>query len=320
MTAVETVLISGVAGFIGAHVAGRFRDEGYAVIGVDDLSGGDPGNVPAGVELIECDLASAEALRRLPRGCRRILHLAGQSSGEISFDDPVADLQKNTVSTLNLIRYGLDNHAERIVYASSMSVYGAVQDAPVEEQRPCAPLSCYGVGKLAAEGYLRIYAPRLPAVALRMFNVYGPGQNMRNLRQGMVSIYLAQALAGSPIEVKGSLERFRDFIYIDDVVEAWWRAATRPAALGQTLNVGTGIRTTVLSLLQRICALIPGATYFVRGTTPGDQSGIYADTRRLSACLGLEHFTPLEAGLAKFVEWARRDAPRAAHRTPEAAS
>jgi len=305
----ETVLISGVAGFIGAHVARRFRDEGYFVIGVDDLSGGDIGNVPPGVEFVQIDLSAAEALPRLPRECRRILHLAGQSSGEISFDDPVSDLEKNTVSTLNLIRYGVENRAERMVYASSMSVYGAVEDSPVDEGRPCAPLSCYGVGKLAAEGYLRVYARRLPAVVLRMFNVYGPGQNMQNLRQGMVSIYLAQALASSSIEVKGSLERFRDFIYIDDVVEAWWRAATYPSAAGQTLNVGTGVRTTVSTLLHRICDLVPGATYFVRGTTPGDQSGIYADTRRLSECLGLERFTQLDEGLWKFVKWARRNGP-----------
>jgi UDP-glucose 4-epimerase len=316
----ETVLISGVAGFIGAHVARRFRDAGYLVVGVDDLSGGDIGNVPAGVEFVQLDLAAAEAPRRLPRGCRGILHLAGQSSGEISFDDPVADLQKNTVATLNLIRYGLENCSERMVYASSMSVYGAVEDAPVDESRPCAPLSCYGVGKLAAEGYLRVYARRLPAVVLRMFNVYGPGQNMQNLRQGMVSIYLAQALAGASIEVKGSVDRFRDFIYIDDVVEAWWRAATYPSAAGQTLNVATGVRTTVATLLQRICALVPGATYFVRGTTPGDQSGIYADTRRLSACLGLERFTQLEDGLTKFVQWTRRSAPQAPPAAAGAAS
>jgi UDP-glucose 4-epimerase len=313
MRPTETVLISGVAGFIGAHVARRFRDEGYFVIGVDDLSGADIGNVPPGVEFVQIDLSAADALDRLPRGCGRILHLAGQSSGEISFDDPVSDLEKNTVSTLNLIRYGLENRAERMVYASSMSVYGTVEDGPVNESWPCAPLSCYGVGKLAAEGYLRVYARRLPAVALRMFNVYGPGQNMQNLRQGMVSIYLAQALASSSIEVKGSVERFRDFIYIDDVVEAWWRAATYPSVAGQTLNVGTGIRTTVSTLLQRICDLVPGATYFVRGTTPGDQSGIYADTRRLSELLGLKRFTPLDEGLSKFVEWARLNASYAPH-------
>jgi UDP-glucose 4-epimerase len=313
MKTTETVLISGVAGFIGAHVARRFCAEGCRVIGVDDLSGGDIGNVPGAVEFIECDLSSADAVSLLPRGCGTILHVAGQSSGEISFDNPVADLQKNTISTLNLIRYGLENRAVRVVYASSMSVYGAVPDAAVSESQSCAPLSCYGVGKLAAEGYLRVYSRQLPAVVLRMFNVYGPGQNMQNLRQGMVSIYLAQALANSQIEVKGSLERFRDFIYIDDVVEAWWRAVTYPEAAGLTLNVGTGVRTTVATLLQRICALVPGATYFVRGATPGDQNGIYADTRRLSEQLGFGRFTALDAGLSKFVEWARCTVPDGPH-------
>lgn len=307
MHTLEPVLISGVAGFIGSHVARRFCAEGHRVFGVDDLSGGNIRNVPAGIEFLQLDLTSAADVARLPRECRRILHLAGQSSGEISFDDPVADLHKNTVSTLNLIRYGLENQVERMIYASSMSVYGPAPDAPVEEIRCCAPLSCYGVGKLAAEGYLRVYGRRLPAVALRMFNVYGPGQDLRNLRQGMVSIYLAQALASASIEVKGSLERFRDFIYIDDVVEAWWRAASYSAAAGQTLNVGTGVRTTVATLLEAICALIPGATHFVHGSTPGDQSGIYADTRRLSQCLELTQFTPLAEGLKKFAAWARQD-------------
>jgi UDP-glucose 4-epimerase len=311
MSAAKAVLISGVAGFIGSHVARRFRDEGQTVIGVDDLSGGDVRNVPSGIEFVHADLSSAAAVGQLPRGCRQILHLAGQSSGEISFDDPVADLEKNTVSTLNLIRYGLENHATRLVYASSMSVYGAVDDAPVEEDRRCMPLSCYGVGKLAAEHYLRVYARGLPCIALRMFNVYGPGQDLQNLRQGMVSIYLAQALGCGVIEVKGSLERFRDFIYIDDVVEAWWRAATYPSAAGQTLNVGTGVRTTVATLLRQICVLVPGATHFEQGTTPGDQSGIYASTRRLRECLGLERFTLLDAGLQKFRDWALRNSPHA---------
>jgi len=304
--AANRVLITGVAGFIGSWVARRFLEEGRQVVGVDDLSSGDLANVPREVDFIQADLASASVARLLPRDCATVLHLAGQSSGEISFDDPVADLQKNVVATLQLIRHGIECGAERLVYASSMSVYGAVADAPVEESCRCRPLSCYGVGKLAAEGYLNVYRQRLPAVALRMFNVYGPGQNMRNLRQGMVSIYLAQALAGGLIEVKGDLERFRDFIYIDDVVELWWRAASAPAALGRTLNVGTGSRTTVATLLERICALVPGSRYFVSAGTPGDQRGIYAATAQLRECLRMERFTPLEEGLARFLAWARQ--------------
>jgi UDP-glucose 4-epimerase len=305
----ERVLITGVGGFIGSHVARRFMDEGYAVVGVDDFSTGKPENVPGGVEFIEGDLASRSTMQRLPRDCRRILHLAGQSSGEISFDDPVADLEKNTVSTLNLIQYGLEHSVERLLYASSMSVYGAVEDAAISESRPCHPLSCYGVGKHASEAYLRVYRAKLPSVILRMFNVYGPGQDLSNLRQGMVSIFLAQALKKGEIEVKGSLERFRDIIYIDDVVEAWFRSATQASALGQTLNVGTGVRTTVGELVERICTHVPGASHFVQGATPGDQSGIYADVSAMKNVLGMTAFTSLDVGLARFVEWARQAKP-----------
>jgi UDP-glucose 4-epimerase len=298
------VLITGVAGFAGSHVASRFLQEGYRVIGVDDLSGGNIANIPAGVDFIQGDLALTATIARIPRDCRKILHLAGQSSGEVSFDDPVADLEKNTISTLNLIRYGIENRVERIVYASSMSVYGEVADVPINENHHCRPLSCYGVGKHATEGYLRVYLDKLPFVSLRMFNVYGPGQDMSNLRQGMVSIYLAQALANGQIEVKGSVDRFRDFVYIDDVVEAWLRAATYASALGRIFNVGTGVRTTVGELLEHICALVPDSSYYIRGATPGDQSGIYADVSKLKKCLKLDCFTPLDTGLRAFSDWA----------------
>lgn len=302
------VLITGVAGFIGSHVAERFLKEGYQVVGVDDLSSGKITNIPGGVEFIQGDLALLATIARIPRDCRKILHLAGQSSGEISFDDPVADLEKNTVSTLNLIRYGIENRVERIIYASSMSVYGAVEDAPISESHYCQPLSCYGVGKYATEGYLRVYLNKLPFVVLRMFNVYGPGQDLSNLRQGMVSIYLAQALASGQIEVKGNVERFRDFVYIDDVVETWFRAATYSSALGKTLNVGTGVKTTVGELLEHICTLIPGSSYYVQGATPGDQSGIYADVTQLKKHLDLDGFTQMEVGLRVFLDWARKTA------------
>ena len=301
----EKILITGVAGFIGSRLAARMLQEGYQVIGVDDLSSGKQSNIPRDVEFIQADLSDPSALSRLPKDCCKVVHLAGQSSGEISFDDPKLDLEKNTVSTLNLIRYGIENNVERLVYASSMSVYGHVPKAPISETFECSPLSCYGVGKKAAEDYLRVYQNRLPFVALRMFNVYGPGQDLSNLRQGMVSIYVAQALATGRIEVKGSLERFRDFIFIDDVVETWFRATTYSSALCKTFNLGTGIRTTVQNLLTQVCTLIPNTTYFVQGSTPGDQSGIYADISNLQRALGLSEFTPLAQGLKTFINWAR---------------
>lgn len=301
----KKVIVTGVAGFIGSRVAEKFYREGYHVIGIDDLSGGKKINVPEGVEFIKADLADKKTMDLLPVRCDLILHLAGQSSGEISFDDPIADLQKNTISTLNLINYGIRNNSERIVFASSMSVYGAVEDLPINEQNICVPLSCYGVGKYAAESYLRIYQNKLPSVSLRMFNVYGPGQDMDNLRQGMVSVFLAQAIRNKEIIVKGSLERFRDFVFIDDAVNTWFKASTSNAALGETINLGTGARTTIGSLLAMICKLVPGSSYVVQGNTPGDQSGIFADNRKLKEILGIDQFTSLETGLQQFTDWAK---------------
>jgi len=303
----KKILITGVAGFIGSHVSRRFLHEGYDVVGVDDLSNGKIKNVPEGVVFIEGDLAQLKTIKAIPKGCHQILHLAGQSSGEISFDDPVEDIEKNTISTLNLIKYGIENRSDRIVYASSMSVYGNVLDMPTCENVPCEPLSCYGVGKVAAEGYLKVYQKQLPYVSLRMFNVYGPGQDMENLRQGMVSIFLAQALKNKNILVKGGLDRFRDFIYIDDVVEAWYRAAIYRSSICRTLNLGTGIKTTVGELLDNICAQVDGSSYYVKGKTLGDQSGIYANTTEMSKVLGIDKLKSVNEGVLEFVEWAKQN-------------
>jgi len=303
----KRVLITGVAGFIGSHVARRFIEEGAEVFGVDDLSGGKKENLPEKICFLQADLAQKEVIKLLPATCDLILHLAGQSSGEISFDDPVADLAKNTASTLNLIQYGIEKNVDRIIYASSMSVYGEVPDQPISEERYCKPLSCYGVGKLAAENYLRVYQQKLPYVALRMFNVYGPGQDMKNLRQGMVSIYLAQAMTSGQIEVKGSLNRFRDFIFIDNVVEAWWKVANDSSIKNQILNVGSGIRTTVAQLLEHIERLVPGSYHYISNNTPGDQSGIYADNKRLVNLINLHKFTPIELGLDLLLNYEIRE-------------
>ena len=301
----KTVVVTGVAGFIGSRVAARMAAEGFTVIGVDDLSSGKQSNVPSSIDFIQGNLADTQTISKLPKAAELVLHLAGQSSGEMSFDDPVADLEKNTISTLNLIRYGIGANTSKFVYASSMSVYGNVPDAPIGEDEHVAPLSCYGVGKLAAEKYLNVFCKQLSSVSLRMFNVYGPGQDMTNLRQGMVSIYLAQALTNKHIVVKGSLERFRDFIYIDDVVEAWFRAATFAGVVGNTINIGTGVRTTVAQVLEAVKANVVGTTVEVTDPTPGDQNGIFADTTRMRALLGMSDFVQLADGIKRFSDFVK---------------
>lgn len=302
----EGVLITGVAGFIGSCAARRLLGEGIRMVGIDDLSSGRRSNVPSGVYFIEGDLANPLVVDQIPSGIDYILHLAGQSSGEISFDDPVADLQKNVTTTLNLIRWGIRSGCKRFVYASSMAVYGLHPDQPAAETDACQPLSCYGAAKLAAEHYLRIYAGRLPSVILRMFSVYGPGQDMENMRQGMVSIYLKMALRTGCVHVKGSLDRYRDFIYIDDVVDVWHRAMRVEGNDSYILNVGTGVRTTVESVLSEIASCVPGVSWVTEAGTAGDQHGIYAETTQLRDVLGISTFTSMKNGMKKFVEWAEQ--------------
>ena len=301
----KTVVVTGVAGFIGSRVAARMAAEGFEVVGVDDLSSGKQSNVPSSIDFIQGNLADTQTISKLPKSAELVLHLAGQSSGEMSFDDPVADLEKNTISTLNLIRYGIAVNASKLVYASSMSVYGNVPDAPIGEDEHVAPLSCYGVGKLAAENYLNVFCKQLPSVSLRMFNVYGPGQDMTNLRQGMVSIYLAQALRSKHIVVKGSLDRFRDFIYIDDVVDAWFRVATLEDIGSNTINIATGARTTVAQVLEAVQSHVAGTTVEVADSTPGDQNGIYADTTRMRSLLGMSDLVKLADGIKRFSDFAK---------------
>ena len=163
-------------------------------------------NIPEGVTFIQGDCQDEQTIQSLEKyEFEAIFHIAGQSSGEISFDDPVYDLQTNAQSTLLLLKLALKVGCKKFVYASTMSVYGDKPDAPVEEDTTLNPKSFYGVGKVASEHYLRIYAQYgVNSVALRLFNVYGPGQNMENLRQGMVSIFLAQAFENKHIHVKGS--------------------------------------------------------------------------------------------------------------------
>lgn len=300
-------LVTGGAGFIGAAVAHRLLAAGHEVVIIDNLSTGFRCNVPAGATFVEGDCQDTALYERLPqRSYAAIFHIAGQSSGEISFDDPVYDLQTNTQSTLLLLQFAKRVGCRRLVYASTMSVYGDQPDTPVAEDAPTIPKSFYGVGKLASEHYLRIYRQYgIESAALRLFNVYGPGQNMDNLRQGMVSIYLAQALKNRHIHVKGSADRFRDFVYIDDVVGAFLRFETQALGEHQIFNIGTGVRTTVRDLVERIQLSLPFAVDVrYEGNTPGDMFGIRADSSRAHRDAGWAAQVDLAAGLQRMIDWA----------------
>lgn len=309
-------LITGGAGFIGSRIAARLLEQQYRVVIVDNLSTGLRANVPDGAELIVADLG-------LPDGCDclggrsfdAVLHLAGQSSGEASFLDPAYDFRSHVVSTFQLLSWCRANDCKRFIYASSMGVYGDPLSVPVIEDAPCNPKSYYGAAKLAAESYIRMHALLgLETTVLRMFNVYGSGQNLANRMQGMASIYLAYLLEGQPIIVKGVFERFRDMIHIDDVVDAWLICLTAPATFGGVFNLGSGRPTTVQELVDALRMAFGRPDYPLdqQPGTAGDQFGLFADISRLREATGWKPSVGLVEGISRMVQQTLANSPGAA--------
>ncbi len=299
--------MTGAAGFIGAALAQRLLDSGHHVVALDNLSTGVLENVPDGALFIKGNCQDPNLYKQIP-SCNfdAIFHIAGQSSGEISFDDPVYDLQTNTQSTLLLLEFARCHGCKRMLYASTMSVYGDQPNIPIPETVNPNPKSFYGVGKFASEHYLRLYRQYgIQSASLRLFNVYGPGQNMANLRQGMVSIYLAQALEMHEIQVKGSGDRYRDFVYIDDVVDAFLALGSCSLENYSEFNVATGVRTTVFELIEYLSASLPfEVRVCYEGATLGDVFGITGNADRLRHLAGWSPKTNLQAGLERMVAWA----------------
>jgi UDP-glucose 4-epimerase len=195
-----------------------------------------------------------------------------------------------------------------------MSVYGDQEAQPVAENAAPAPKSFYGAGKLASESYVNIYSRMgVDTTSLRLFNVYGPGQNMSNMRQGMVSIYMAYLLEKKELHVKGPPDRYRDIVYIDDVVDAYMLCIDRKETFGNTYNIGTGKKTTVGELvrLELDAFGYDQKTYPVNysGSTPGDTFGIYADIGSFSRDTGWKPKVSLEEGVRTMVRWAKEKVP-----------
>jgi UDP-glucose 4-epimerase len=304
----KKILVTGCAGFIGSQVC-KFLNKKYDLYGVDDFSTGLRKNLVKGVKILNHNNFKKKKLENsIKLKFDTIIHCAGQSSGEKSFWDPENDFNRNFLLTKKIINFAMKTKVRKFIYLSSMSVYGEI-NGEARIKKNCKPKSYYGLNKLMSENYISFFENKIDFTILRLFNVYGPGQDLNISYQGMVSIFLSDMIKNNKITVKGSLKRYRDFIFIDDVVNIIDIAIKNKKLSNRIINVGTSEKITVQRLLTELSKL--HLKYKRKKTkiinldsTPGDQFGIYSDKEIFKV---KKNFTILKKGLSKFYKYAVKE-------------
>ena len=251
-------LVTGGAGFIGSALVDRLVHDRHDVVVVDDLSTGRLENLAdaftsGSVQLAQTDVAGPELAAVVAKASPEVVyHLAAQIDVRRSVADPVLDARVNVLGTIQVARAALDAGCRRLVFASSGgTVYGEPDpgDLPIDERYPPRVTNPYGVSKRAAEDYLASFADlyKLEPVSLRLANVYGPRQDPHG-EAGVVAIFCNRLLSDQPVSVFGDGLQTRDYVFVDDVVEAFVAAGLQAGGAGARLNIGTGLATSVLGL------------------------------------------------------------------------
>jgi UDP-glucose 4-epimerase len=302
--------VTGAAGFIGSHICDRLLAEGYGVVGIDDLSSGKRSNLPEGFDLREMDLRDS-AVRDVIAEIRPdvVLHLAAQMSVAVSAREPVLDADINVVGTLNLLEgiRALEGKTVKFVHFSSGgTVYGEPKDLPADEQTPVRPLSPYAASKLAVETYLPIYE-RLSGLdhsVIRLGNVYGPRQDPHG-EAGVVAIFAQAMLGKKPLKIFGTGTDERDYVYVEDVVEAVVMIAE--CSLPGPFNIATGIGTNpnrIFEMIAKLCDYGEEAVHVA--PRAGDIEKIYLDVSKAKSELDWSPKISFEDGLKTTVDWFRQ--------------
>jgi UDP-glucose 4-epimerase len=310
----DVFVVTGGAGFIGSHVAGRLlRDHPAATVRVfDNFSTGAMGNLPfaasAGtrLEVVRGDVRDLAAVERVVRGAAVIFHQAAMRSVPRSVADPLGANENNVTGTLHVLEAAKRAGVRRVVYASSSSVYGDRPELPKREDQPPAPISPYAVSKAAGEQYAAVWTRLygVETVGLRYFNVFGPRQDPASEYAAVIPRFILWALRGAPLEVHGDGRQSRDFTYIDNVVEANLLAARAPQASGEAFNVGCGDRVSLLDIIARLEKLLGRA--LERRHTPsraGDVPHTLADVGKAGRLLGYAPAVTFDEGLRRTLDY-----------------
>ncbi|MSO85986.1 MAG: NAD-dependent epimerase/dehydratase family protein [Acidimicrobiia bacterium] len=307
-------LVTGGAGFIGSTLVDRLLAEGHSVEVVDDLSSGSLANLAEAradrshdLKVHQVDIREAAVVELIGRRAPEVIfHLAAQADVRVSVARPAFDAEVNVLGSINVLEGARIAGTRKVVFASSGgTIYGepAPEDLPVKESHPQQPLSPYGVAKRVVTDYLNVYRAihGIEFTSLAMSNIYGPRQDPHG-EAGVVAIFAGLLIEGRPCTIFGDGTQTRDFVYVDDAVDAFVRAAEKGSGL--LCNIGTGVETSVNELYAALAAAAGVSEAAVMAPArPGELARSALDPGRAAIHLGWEPWTDLATGTAEVLRW-----------------
>jgi nucleoside-diphosphate-sugar epimerase len=304
MSKIAKVLVTGGAGFIGSHLVPYLLEKGYSVTVLDNLSSGKKENLGQALnhphfEFAQGDIRNKENLHEAFEGVNVVVHLAALIDVTASVANPGLANDINVTGTLNVLQETLKSRVPRFVFASSTAIYGDVKELPVKEDAPPKPISPYAASKAAGEAYCNAFAVSfgIETVALRFFNVYGP-KNENSPYSGVITKFIRQALKSEVLTVDGDGEQTRDFIHVNDVAKALTLAIEAKKLRCETINVCTGVPTSINELADAI-QRVAGKKLHLKHGSPrvGDIRFSYGDGSNAFEKLGFKASVTILDGL-----------------------
>ena len=300
------VLVTGGAGFIGSHIAERLLGQGDQVLVVDNLSTGDPANLPPEVRLEQLDIGDPR-LAAVASSFRPDVttHCAAQASVAVSMARPALDAESNILGGINVYQAAVDSGCAQFIYITTGgALYGPPDYLPCDEDHPIRPMSAYGLSKWTLEQYFRMLLPEsMPLKVLRLANVYGPRQDPEG-EAGVVAILGQQMLLDEPVTIFGDGEQTRDFVYAGDIARA--HEIAQRTAQAVTVNISSGVATTVNELFGLMAAEVGYTRSPEHGPErQGDIKHSVLANSRAQRLLGWSPQTTIRAGLQGTMEWLR---------------
>lgn len=306
-------LITGGAGFIGSNIGASLLRQGIDVTVLDDLSSGYRDNLEClpGAHFIEGDIRDPSAVSRAIEGCEVVFHLAASVGNKRSIDHPQQDTAINVNGTLTVLEAARNAGVRKVVISSSAGLYGELKTIPISEDHPIDPLTPYGVSKLYSEkmalAFSHVYG--LEAICLRYFNVYGPHQRF-DAYGNVIPIFAFKALRGEPITIFGDGSQTRDFVHVNDVVQANIKAAMNRGTSG-AFNIASGTQTRILDLANAVNGYVEKPVAILHADhRAGDVAHSLADISAAQNAFCYQPEVGMESGLEEYMAWAKAELQR----------